>query len=77
MKRTFKIFGWSVSIMTIILLLPAILLCLGGAIIFIGTLGINIGAILAILIVVFAVPLYLIRNFQYKRLKRKLKKLVK
>lgn len=77
MKRTFKIFGWSVSIMTIILLLPAILLCLGGAIIFIGTLGINIGAILAILIVVFAVPLYLIRNFQYKRLKRKLKKLSK
>ena len=77
MKRTFKIFGWSVSIMTIILLLPAILLCLGGAIIFIGTLGINIGAILAILIVVFAVPLYLIKNFQYKRLKRKLKKLSK
>lgn len=77
MKRTFKIFGWSVSIMTIILLLPAILLCLGGAIIFIGTLGINIGAILAILIVVFAVPLYLIRNFQYKKLKRKLKKLSK
>ena len=77
MKRTFKIFGWSVSIMTIILLLPAILLCLGGAIIFIGTLGINIGAILAILIVVFAVPLYLIRNFQYKRLKKKIKKLVK
>lgn len=77
MKRTFKIMGWSVSIMTIILLLPAILITIGIAIIVVGTLGINIGAVLALLVVIFAVPLYLVRNFQYKKLKRKLKKLSK
>lgn len=77
MKKGFKIMGWSVSIMTIILLLPAILITIGIAIIVVGTLGINIGAVLALLVVVFAVPLYLIRNFQYKKLKRKLKKLSK
>lgn len=77
MKKGFKIMGWSVSIMTIILLLPAILITIGIAIIVVGTLGINIGAVLALLVVIFAVPLYLIRNFQYKKLKRKLKKLSK
>ena len=75
MKKGFKIMGWSVSIMTIILLLPAILITIGIAIIVVGTLGINIGAVLALLVVIFAVPLYIIRNFQYKKLKRKLKKL--
>lgn len=77
MKKGFKIMGWSVSIMTIILLLPAILITIGIAIIVVGTLGINIGAVLALLVVIFAVPLYIIRNFQYKKLKRKLKKLSK
>lgn len=77
MKKGFKIMGWSVSIMTIILLLPAILITIGIAIIVVGTLGINIGAVLALLVVIFAVPLYIIRNFQYKKLKKKLKKLSK
>lgn len=77
MKKSFKIMGWSISIMTIILLLPAILITIGIAIVVVGTLGINIGAVLALLVVIFAVPLYIIRNFQYKKLKRKLKKLSK
>lgn len=77
MKKMAKIFGVSTTVLTVILLLPAILLCGGLAILIVGTIGINIGAILAVLVIIFAVPLFLIKSSQVKHLKKKIKKLSK
>lgn len=77
MKKFCKIFGVSTTVLTVLLLLPAILLCAGIAIIIVGTIGINVGAVLAVLVILFALPLLLVRNCQYKSLKKKLRKLSK
>jgi len=77
MKKFCKIFGVSTTVLTVLLLLPAILLCLGIAIIIVGTIGVNVGAILAVIVIIFALPLLFVRNCQYKSLKKKLKKLSK